>query len=162
LERHRQGKLRRVGDGRNLIDITYVENAAAAHVQAADALVTGSALCGNPYFLSQGQPVNCWTWIDQILALASLAPVQRTISLRAAYISGAALEGVYRTLGLRGEPPMTRFLALQLGRSHYFDVSRARRDFGYAPRVSTDEGMRRLHSWLLHSQAAPAPPSQAE
>jgi nucleoside-diphosphate-sugar epimerase len=47
-------------------------------------------------------------------------------------------------LRLRGEPRMTRFLALQLGRSHYFDISRARRDFGYIPRVSTAEGMRRL------------------
>ncbi len=67
--------MRRVGDGKNLIDIIYVENAAQAHLQAADALVPGSPLCGRPYFLSQGEPVNCWDWINEILQLAGLPPV---------------------------------------------------------------------------------------
>jgi nucleoside-diphosphate-sugar epimerase len=144
LDRQRQGKLRRVGDGSNRIDITYVENAAAAHLQAADALLPGSAVAGQAYFLSQGEPVNCWQWIDGILAVAGMAPVAGGISLKAAYSIGAILEVAHKVLRLTGEPRMTRFLALQLGRSHYFDISRARRDFGYTPRVSTAEGMRRL------------------
>jgi nucleoside-diphosphate-sugar epimerase len=153
LDRQRQGKLRRVGNGRNLIDMNYVENAAAAHVQAADALASGSAACGKPYFLSQGKPVNCWSWIDEILDLAGLPPVRGKIGLPMAYVAGAALEGIYRAFRLRGEPRMTRFLALQLGRSHYFDISRARHDFGYTPRISTEEGMQRLRRWLLATNA---------
>jgi nucleoside-diphosphate-sugar epimerase len=43
---------------------------------------------------------------------------------------------------------MTRFLAAQLAKSHWFDISAAQRDFGYQPRVSTEEGMRRLGEWL--------------
>jgi nucleoside-diphosphate-sugar epimerase len=137
-----------VGNGTNLIDIVHVDNAAAAHLQAADALEAGSPLCGSPYFLSQGEPVNCWEWIDDILALADLPPVDGHISLSTACIAGAVLEQVHRLFRLRGEPRMTRFLALQLGRSHFFDISRARRDFGYEPRVSTAEGMARLKRWL--------------
>jgi nucleoside-diphosphate-sugar epimerase len=148
LDRQRKGQLRRVGDGKNLIDITYVENAAEAHLRAADALGAESRVCGSSYFLSQGEPVNCWKWIDEVLALADLPPVNGSISLGAARVAGGALERVHRVLRLRGEPRMTRFLALQLGRSHYFDVSHARRDFGYEPRVSTAEGMDRLKSWL--------------
>jgi nucleoside-diphosphate-sugar epimerase len=148
LERQRQGQLRRVGDGTNLIDTIYVENAAAAHLQAADALKPGSPVCGSKYFLSQGEPVKCWDWIDEIVALADLPPVQRQIGLSTAYGVGAILEATHKILRLRGEPRMTRFLALQLGRSHYFDISRAKRDFGYHPRVSTAEGMQRLKSWL--------------
>jgi 2-alkyl-3-oxoalkanoate reductase len=148
LQRHRQGKLRRVGDGKNLIDITYVENAAAAHLQAADALKPGSPLCGRPYFISQGEPVNCWQWINDVLQLASLPPVRRSISLTAAYAAGLALESVHRLVGPTKEPRMTRFLALQLARSHYFDISRAKHDFGYSPRISTTEGMQRLKAWL--------------
>ena len=144
LERHRQGKLRRVGHGRNLIDITYVENAAAAHLQAARALAPGAPICGKPYFLSQGEPVNCWQWIDELLGLAGLPPVRRRIGLHAAYAIGAVLESAHHALGLAGEPRMTRFVALQLGRSHYFDITAAKRDFGYRPLVSTGEGMRRL------------------
>jgi nucleoside-diphosphate-sugar epimerase len=144
LDRQRQGRLRRVGDGTNLIDITYVENAAAAHLQAADALLPGSPVAGQAYFLSQGEPVNCWQWIDEILAQAGMQPIAGGISLKAAYSIGAVLEVAHKLLRLPSEPRMTRFLALQLGRSHYFDIARARRAFGYIPRVSTAEGMRRL------------------
>jgi len=144
LRRARAGRLRRVGDGKNLIDMVYVENAAAAHLLAADALAPGSVVAGRAYFISQGEPVNCWQWIDQILALAGLAPVEKSISLRAAWRLGAVCEAVYSFLRLPGEPPMTRFLAAQLATSHYFNISRARQDFGFQPRVSTAEGMQRL------------------
>lgn len=144
LDRARSGRLRRVGEGRNLVDMIYVENAAEAHLQAADALTQGSSVAGSAYFLSQGEPVNCWDWINDILALANLPPVQKSISASVAYKVGAVLEGIYRVLGLRGEPPMTRFLATQLSTHHYFDITRAREDFGYSPSVSTEEGMRRL------------------
>ena len=144
LDRARSGRLRRVGDGTNLIDMIYVENAAAAHLQAADAMEADSAVAGRAYFLSQGEPVNCWRWIDEILALAGLDPVGKSISLAAASRIGAAFEGIYKLLRLKSEPPMTRFLAAQLATSHYFDITRAREDFGYAPRVSTAEGMERL------------------
>jgi nucleoside-diphosphate-sugar epimerase len=43
---------------------------------------------------------------------------------------------------------MTRFLAAQLGTSHFFNISRARRELSYTPQVSTAEGMRRLGAWL--------------
>jgi nucleoside-diphosphate-sugar epimerase len=149
VERARVGRLRRVGNGANLVDMIYVENAAQAHLQAADALATmDSPVAGKAYFLSQGNPVNCWQWIDQILALANLPPVQRSISLRTARRAGSMCEAVWSVLRLRSEPPMTRFLASQLATSHWFDISAARRDFGYSPRVSTEEGMRRLGAWL--------------
>jgi len=137
-----------VGDGANLIDTIYVDNAAVAHLQAADALVPGAPLAGRAYFLSQGEPVNCWQWINQVLALAGLPPVRRSISLAAAWRIGRLMELLYRSLRLAGEPPMTRFLAAQLATSHYYDISRARRDFGYQPQVSTAEGMMRLGEFL--------------
>ena len=144
LARARSGHLRRVGDGMNLIDIVYVENAAAAHLQAADALRSSSPLCGRAYFISQGEPVNCWEWINAILALAGLEPIRKSISFQAAYRLGGLLELAHGLLHLRGEPRMTRFLAAQLAKSHYFDITRARQDFGYNPVISTAEGMRRL------------------
>jgi len=135
---------RRVGDGKNLIDTVYVENAADAHLLAADALLPGSAAAGRAYFISQGEPVNCWQWIDEILALAGLPPVRKSISLPAARRMGAVFEIAYRLLRLGSEPPMTRFLAAQLATSHYFDISRARQDLGYRPKITTAEGMQRL------------------
>ena len=154
LERARAGQLRRVGDGRNLIDMTYVENAAAAHLQAADSLRPGSPVGGRAYFVSQGEPVNCWDWIGEILAHAGLPPVKGSISTQLAWSAGAVLEVFHHLFRPRTEPRMTRFLAAQLGRSHYFDIQRARDDFGYSPAISTAEGMRRLTE-SLQSPAAP-------
>ncbi len=157
VARARSGRLRRVGDGGNLVDITYVENAAAAHLWAADLLVGGPRVAGanspagRAYFLSQDKPVNCWQWIDEILALVDVPPVKKSVSFKTAWRLGAACEAGYRLLGLSAEPPMTRFLAAQLAKSHWFDISAAKRDLGYRPRVSTEEGMRSLGKWLRTS-----------
>lgn len=149
IARAKSGRLRRVGDGTNRVDIIYVENAATAHLQAADALAdANSPVNGKAYFLSQGEPVNCWQWIDKVLALAGLPPVRKSISFRAAWNLGAVCEMAYRLAGSRREPPMTRFLSAQLAKSHWFDISAAKRDFGYEPRISTAEGMERLGAWL--------------
>ena len=149
IQRARSGRLRRVGCGTNRLDIIYIENAATAHLQAADVMRQhDSPVAGKAYFLSQGEPVNCWQWIDQLLELASLPPVQKSVSLATARRVGAIFEGLYGALRLPGEPPMTRFLAAQLGLSHWFNISAAQQDFGYQPQVTTAEGMRRLGDWL--------------
>ena len=140
----RRGRLRRVGDGTNLVDTVYVENAAAAHLLAADALKPGSPVAGSAYFISQGKPVNCWAWIDELLGIAGVPPLRKSISMPAAWVVGAAFEAAYLLFRLQGQPPMSRFLARQMAASHYFDIGRSRRDFGYEPKISMAEGMRRL------------------
>jgi 2-alkyl-3-oxoalkanoate reductase len=144
IARARSGRLRRIGDGQNLISMSYVENSAAAHVQAADTLSPGSPLAGRAYFINEPEPVNLWNWIDELLAGAGLKPIRKKLSAHAAYRIGAIFEALYFVLRLRREPPMTRFLAQQLAGSHYYDTGRARRDFGLHSIVSVEEGMRRL------------------
>jgi nucleoside-diphosphate-sugar epimerase len=111
-----------------------------------------SSPAGKVYFISQGEPVNCWQWIDQILALAQLPPIGKSLSYKTARRLGAACETIRKLTRLTSEPPMTRFLAAQLATSHWFDISAARRDLGYQPRVSTAEGMRRLAEWLRQTR----------
>ncbi len=148
LARARRGQLRRIGGGENLIDTIYVTNAADAHLLAAERLTPDSPVGGQAYFLSQGEPVNCWQWIDRLLYLAGQGPVKRAIPLAVAWHVGHLLEHVHGLCWREREPRMTRFLAAQLGRSHYFNIEKARRDLDYRPRVSLEEGMRRLaNSW---------------
>ena len=145
LQRAKSGRLFRVGDGKNLIDIIFVENAAIGHIQAAEALTDKSSpVNGNAYFLSQGEPVNCWDWINDVLAMNDLPKVKRSISFSTAWALGWLLESIYKYCRLQGEPVMTRFLAAQLAHSHYLNIAKARRDFGYAPVVSMEEGMKCL------------------
>lgn len=148
IVRAKAGRLRQIGNGRNTVDVTYVDNAAAAHLLAADRLAPDSPIAGRPYFLSQGEPVPLWPFINQVLDLAGVPPVTRRIPAGLAYAAGSVFEAAYRLFRIGSEPPMTRFLAQQLSTSHWFDISAARRDLGYVPVISTEEGLRRLANWL--------------
>ncbi len=159
IDRARRGRWVQVGDGKNLVDITYIDNAAQAHLQAADALGPTARCAGRSYFLSQGEPVRLWDWLNEILAGVELPPAKRTISYATAYRLGRLLEVVYRVLAIHREPIMTRFLATQLAHSHYLDISAARRDFGYRPSVSTAEGVARLLVSLNQSEESGGRPA---
>jgi len=148
LDRGRRGVLQQVGDGGNLVDIVYIDNVVDAHLLAARNLTTGGSAGGKAYFISQGEPVHLWAWINSLFAELHIPAVRKQVSFAKAYAAGAVLEGIYRVLGLGREPLMTRFLALQLAKSHWFSIAAARRDLGYEPAVSTAEGMRRLVAWL--------------
>ena len=128
--------------------MSYVENAAAAHIQAADALAPGSPVAGQAYFINEPEPVNLWNWIDQLLERAGMKPIRKSISVGAAHRVGWTLEKVYRFLHLPGEPPMTRFVASQLSSSHYYDISKATRDFGYESKVSVEDGLSKIEPEL--------------
>jgi len=148
----RAGKLRQIGGDDTLVDVTYIDNAAHAHALAADALKPGAACAGRAYFISQGEPVQLWPWLNKILAAVGAPTITRRMSYGRAYRIGAMLEIAYRLLHLPGEPRMTRFLAAQLAHSHYFDISAARRDLGYEPLVSTEAGEAKLIEWLLRQE----------
>lgn len=151
LAKARAGKLRRVGHLDKRVDTIYIDNAADAHLNAADRLQVGSPIAGKAYFLAQGEPLPLWDLINRILACADLPPVQRSISPALAWIIGASCEAIFTLGRIQNEPPMTRFMARQLATAHWFDLSAARRDLGYSPRVDVTEGLRRLRAWLQPS-----------
>lgn len=128
------GRLRIVGEGDNRVDLTHVDNAARAHLQAFDALLHGTT-GGKAYFLSDGQPVVLWEWINDLLKRVNVPPIEKKISARAATKIGGVCEWLWGTFGLSGEPPMTRFVATELAKSHWFSIDAARRDFAYSPHV---------------------------
>ena len=138
------GRLRRIGKANNLVDSIYIDNAAEAHVLAADRLQPGSPVAGKAYFLSQGDPWPLWDLVNAILAAAGVPPVVKTVPTWLAVGAGGLLEAVYTVFQIENEPPMTRFLAKELATSHYFNINAARRDLGYVPRIDIQEGLRRL------------------
>jgi nucleoside-diphosphate-sugar epimerase len=153
VERARAGRLPIVGDGANLVSLTYVENAACAHLDAALALEPGAPHAGRAYFITQEEPVRLWDWLGELLDALDVPRPTRRVSRRGAYAAGALLESAWRLLGLSGEPPMTRFVALQLASSHTYSMEPARRDFGYRERVGLREATGRLIADLRSSPA---------
>ncbi|HUP79009.1 MAG TPA: NAD-dependent epimerase/dehydratase family protein [Pirellula sp.] len=134
IERCRSGRLRRVGDGTNLIDTAHVDHVAIAHRLALERMLDRDQnASGRAYFITDGEPIECWKWITTILESANMTPPKKCISFNAAYRLGAVLELVYRLLRISSEPPMTRFVAAQLGVDHYFDISSAKNRLGFQP-----------------------------
>jgi nucleoside-diphosphate-sugar epimerase len=155
VARARAGRLAVVGRGDNVVDLTYVDNAAWAHLDAAAALTGPDAPCaGKAYFVSNGEPVALWPWVNALLAELGIPPVRRRIPLPVARAGGQVLETAYRVLRLPGEPRMTAFLATALARSHWYDLAPARQDLGYVPRVPLSEGTRRTVAWLRSQEAS--------
>lgn len=144
----RAGRLAIVGSGKNIADTIYIDNAAEAHVTAGDRLMENPALSGKIYFISQDDRVPVWDMINRILAAAGLPPVRRRIPASLAWLAGSILELVYAAAGIQTEPRMTRFVARELSTSHWYDISAAKRDLGFFPRISTAEGLQRLERWL--------------
>jgi nucleoside-diphosphate-sugar epimerase len=140
--------LKIVGDGRNLVDISYIDNVADAHILAAQNLATVGTAAGNAFFISQGEPVVLWDWINELFNRAAIPPVGKQVSFGAAYKAGMIMEWLYSLLRLQSEPQMTRFLAEQLAKSHWFSINKAKRIFSYSPKISTSVGMDRLIDWL--------------
>ncbi len=147
VERARAGRLALVGNGLNLVDTTYVDNAAQAHFDAFEHLQIGAACAGKAYFISNGEPRAMERIVNDLLRAAGAPEIHRHIPFELAYGIGATMELLWPLLRLRGEPPMTRFLAEQLVTPHWYSMAPALRDFGYVPRVSMDEGLERVAAY---------------
>ncbi|MBU1169578.1 MAG: NAD-dependent epimerase/dehydratase family protein [Proteobacteria bacterium] len=146
IKRHK--RLVKVGKRNNLVDTIYIDNAAHAHVLAHEKLSQDPSLSGKVYFITQDEPIPMWDMINGILTAADLPPITRTLPHRVVWCIGALLEGIYTLFRLPGEPKMTRFVADELATVHWFDISAVKTDLGYAPLVSTEQGLKRLASWL--------------
>jgi nucleoside-diphosphate-sugar epimerase len=149
LLRARAGRLRQVGGGDPKTDTIYIDNCVDAHLAAADKLLAGAKLGGRVYFVSDGAPIGLWTMANRMLEAAGAPRAGRPVPAWLAYGLGAVLEAGHQVLGLDREPLMTRFAASELSHAQWFDITRAREDLGYAPRVTIDEGLARLRAWCV-------------
>lgn len=145
IDRARSGRLRQVGRGDNQVDMVHIRNAASAHRLALESLEhPDSPAGGRAYFITNGEPILLWPWIRNLLKALDLKADFGRLPLPLAYAAGAVLEKIYQLPGVHTEPPMTRFVALQLARHHTYDISAAKRDLGYQPKVSMSEGLEEL------------------
>lgn len=153
VARARKGRLRIVGSGENRVDLTHIDNVVDAHLLAEKALAERPDTAGGrAYFVTNGEPVRLWSWIDDLLGHLGLGPIEKKMSMDTARRLGSVCEGLWSVLRLSGEPPMTRFVASELAKDHWFSIERARTELDYHPRVSMAEGLERYLEFLAASE----------
>ena len=151
----RTSRLKIIGSGRNKVDVTHITNVVDAHLLAEGALLGSQPSTINPqpalpsaggkaYFITNGEPVILWDWINQLLRGVGLPEITKHVPLPVAYAAGGVMEALWTVLPLKGEPPMTRFVAKEMATDHWFDISAARRDLGYHPLVTMADGTAEL------------------
>jgi len=148
VERGRLGQLKIVGDGNNLVDISFIDNVVHAHLLAAENLLGAGTAAGKAFFIGQKEPVKLWEWVNMLFERVDVPKVQQRVAFPAAYAAGAILEAGYTFFQKNEEPKMTRFLAHQLAHSHWFQHTRAEQLLGYTEQVNTDDGMAALVKWI--------------
>lgn len=147
LERVKAGRLTRIGKGENLVDVTFIDDCVQAHMLAMKALEGDKKEAqGKAYFITQGEPVKMWAWIDEVLAAHALPPVSKSIPTKVAMGIAYVMETISKSLlvcGVIKPPLLTRFLVSEMATDRYFSIEAAARDLGYKPRFTMKEAMER-------------------
>ncbi len=141
LARARQGKLTRVGSGKNKTDLCFIDDCVDAHVLAEKALDENPACRGKAYFITQGEPVLMWQWIDEVLQRNGLTRVKKSVSPWLAMLVARFSELSAKLSGSEEVPLLTRFLVHEMYTDHYFNIAAARRDLGFAPKFSISQAL---------------------
>ena len=145
ISRAKTGRLRRIGSGKNLVDLSYIDNVVMAHLNATLAMINNPAVTGKPYFITNGEPVLLWDFLDLILQASGLEPLKKRVPVWAATIIAHMAESFQR-LSANDQGTLTPFIVRELTRSHWFDISRARRLLDYKPLISNIEGLKKMEN----------------
>jgi nucleoside-diphosphate-sugar epimerase len=150
VSRARSGRLAIVGSGAALIDTTYIDNAADALAAALDRALS---LGGRAFVVTNGQPRPVREMLSRIVMAAGLDPPRIKVPYEMARIGGRVVERIWDRRATDDDPPMTSFLAEQLGTAHWFDQRETRDALEWVPAVSLSEGFRRLRAWFAVREA---------
>ena len=156
LEKNAAGRLRLPAPNKR-IDTVYIDNAADAHVLALDNLLGSGSAAGKAYFISNGEPIANGEMIARLIQAAGDVPRIRQVSPSLAMALAVAVEGVWRLLRRRSDPPLSRFVVEHLATAHWYDLSAAERDLGYRPKVSIDQGLERLARAMAEAKRSSEP-----
>jgi nucleoside-diphosphate-sugar epimerase len=144
IQRLGTGRMRVVGDGKNITDLTYIDNVVDALLLCAE---SPKETLGRKYNITNDEPVQLWEMIRRACTELGIPYPTRSISFKAAYAVGGILEGIHHLLPWRYEPFLTRYGVFVISQSATLDISAARRDLHYHPRISVDEGFQKFIEW---------------
>lgn len=144
IPRLQSGRLPILGDGENIVDLTYIENVVDALLLCAE---SPANTLGKKYNISNGEPVKIWELVNRICDELNLPHPTRKISYKTANAAATVLEAIYTIIPTHPEPPLTRISVSMLANNTTLDISAAKNELGYQPKVSIDEGFKLFMKW---------------
>jgi len=144
IKRAKTGRLKRIGKEEVLVDNTYIDNLIDAHLLAMEKLDVNSEIPGKPFFITNGKPLPVWDFLNGILQAKGLAPVEKTISKKTALAVAFTLEKIYSLFKIKRAPFITPFLVYELCSHHWFNISAARQQLNYSPKIDFETGLKHL------------------
>jgi nucleoside-diphosphate-sugar epimerase len=144
IQRLASGRLPVIGDGKNIADLSYVENVVDALLLCAE---SPKSTLGQKYNITNGEPVILWDMIRKVAETLGTPPPRGRIPYRIADTAAGLLEALYRLHPSQPEPPLTRYTVGVIANSATLDISAARRDLGYNPRIPVEEGFEKFIDW---------------
>jgi 2-alkyl-3-oxoalkanoate reductase len=148
LKRAASGNLRKIGYGEHYVDVTYIDNLIDAHILAANVIEENPACCGKAFFITNGEPVETWNFMNAIVRAAGYPEIKKSIPKNVVMPVAWIIEVFFRLFRIQKEPFLTRFAIKELCSSHWFDILAARTILGYSPAISVSEGLSLLSLWF--------------
>lgn len=137
IERAKVGRLVKIGAGNNLVDVTFIDDCVSAHILAMQALLSGRAgVSGRAFFISQGEPIKLWDWVNSLLEMHGMSPVTKKVNYHLALSVASLMELAAKFSGGSYKPLFTKFLVRQMAKSHYFSIAAAKSALNYAPQYT--------------------------
>jgi nucleoside-diphosphate-sugar epimerase len=144
IRAHQNGKLKRMGSGKNISDLTGVKN--MAHAIYCAIIAKKKKALNEDYNITNDEPVILWNTIDKVLQSLDYGTVQGKIPISLAYGMAWLLEKFSR-IGSQKEPALLRYSVSTLARSMTFDISKAKKYLNYNPIVSSDDAIQEFIQW---------------
>ncbi|XP_075428794.1 sterol-4-alpha-carboxylate 3-dehydrogenase, decarboxylating isoform X3 [Ascaphus truei] len=157
VETAKSGKMKfMIGDGKNLVDFTYVENVVHGHILAGEHLQKDSPLCGKAYHITNDEPIPFWAFLTRILIGLNYDAPKYLIPYWLAYYLAFFLSFLVFILGplIKIKPTFTPMRVALAGTYHYYSCERAKKDMGYKPVVSLDQAVERTIKSYSHLRRA--------
>jgi nucleoside-diphosphate-sugar epimerase len=147
IQRLQSGRMRVIGDGKNVTDLTYIDNVVDALLLCAE---SPAETLGKKYNITNGEPVKLWEMIERACSELGLSYPVRRISHTLAHAVAGMFEAFHLLLPWQYEPFLTRYGVFVISQNVTLDISAARRDLKYNPRVTVDEGFIKFIEWWKH------------
>ncbi len=144
FEAYKKGKLKIVGSGKNMCDLTCARNVIEAIVCAMNA---PKSSCGEAYNITDGKAVDFWSTLNYALTSLNYNAVTKKVSKHIAIRVASIVEGYYRIFHPSKEPAMTKYGIAILADNFTLNIDKAKEKLGYQPIQTTQEGIDEFISW---------------